>query len=98
MNAIPEVRRLLLISTSTVYGTGYLDHAEAEIRDHLAVVRRILFVPYAIHDRDAYAAKVRERFEKMGIHVDSIHEAENPSRRSTRPKPSSLEGGTRSAC
>lgn len=69
------VRRLLLISTSTVYGTGYLDHAESEIRDHLKGVSRILFVPYALADRGGYAAKARERFERMGIGLDSIHEA-----------------------
>jgi dipeptidase E len=67
--------RLLLISTSTVFGTGYLDHAEAEVRDHLAGVKRVLFVPFALADQDAYAAKVRERFERMHIGLDSIHDA-----------------------
>ena len=28
-------RRVLLISNSTLYGSGYLDHAESEIRDFL---------------------------------------------------------------
>ena len=72
------MRRLLLISTSTVYGTGYLDHAEIEIRDHLCGVSRILFVPYALADHAAYSAKVRERFQRMGIEVDSIHESKTP--------------------
>jgi dipeptidase E len=75
---IPGMRRLLLISTSTVYGTGYLDHAEIEIRDHLCGVSRILFVPYALADHAAYSAKVRERFQRMGIEVDSIHESKTP--------------------
>jgi len=70
--------RLLLISTSTVYGTGYLDHAEDEIRDHLADVRQILFVPYALADRDAYADKAADRFGRMGIECVSVHRAENP--------------------
>jgi dipeptidase E len=70
--------RLLLISTSTVYGTGYLDHAEAEIRNHLGAVRRVLFVPYALADRNAYAAKARERFEHMGYACDSVHVAGDP--------------------
>ena len=70
--------RLLLISTSTVFGTGYLDHAEAEILDHLSGVKRILFIPYALHDRDAYAGKARERFERMHIALDSIHDARDP--------------------
>lgn len=75
---IPLSRRLLLISTSTVYGTGYLDHAEAEIRDHLRGVNRVLFVPYALADHDAYAAKARERFERMGLALTSIHETADP--------------------
>jgi dipeptidase E len=75
---IPPIRRLLLISTSTVYGTGYLDHAELEIRDHLRGVNRILFIPYALADHGAYAAKARVRFGRMGIEVDSIHEAKTP--------------------
>jgi dipeptidase E len=70
--------RLLLISTSTVYGTGYLDHAESEIVDHLRVVKRVLFIPYALKDHDAYAAKACDRFEKMGFQCESIHKSESP--------------------
>lgn len=75
---LDNVRRLLLISTSTVYGTGYLDHAEPEIRDHLSGVKRILFVPYALADQNGYAAKARDRFLAMGIALESIHEAKDP--------------------
>ncbi len=77
---IPKSRRLLLISTSTVYGTGYLDHAETEIRDHLRGVSRILFVPWALANHAAYTAKARERFEKLGIELESIHEATDPAK------------------
>jgi dipeptidase E len=71
--------RLLLISTSTVFGTGYLDHAESEIRDHLRGITKILFVPYALHDHEAYAAKAGDRFEKMGFAFESIHRALLPT-------------------
>jgi dipeptidase E len=71
--------QLLLISNSTLYGSGYLDHAESEIRDFLgADVKRILFVPYALHDRDAYAATAQKRFAKMGYEPTSIHNTTNP--------------------
>jgi len=66
-------RRLLLISNSTLYGSGYLDHAAAEIEDFLGGIKRVLFVPFALHDRDAYALSARARFEKMGYGLDSIH-------------------------
>jgi dipeptidase E len=66
-----------LISNSTLHGSGYLDHAEGEIRDFLGNVRKVLFVPFALFDRDAYAAKARERFAAMGYELTSIHEVEN---------------------
>jgi dipeptidase E len=64
--------RLLLISTSTVYGTGYLDHAEQEIRSTMGAARRVIFVPYALADRAAYADKAVSRFENMGFECRSI--------------------------
>ncbi|HEY2963201.1 MAG TPA: dipeptidase PepE [Pyrinomonadaceae bacterium] len=72
--------QLLLISNSTLYGSGYLDHAEAEIRDFLGDVRRVLFVPFALHDRDAYAATAQQRFAKMGYQLSSIHSTRHPVR------------------
>ena len=75
--------QLLLISNSTLYGGGYLDHAETEIRDFLGDdgrVKRVLFVPYALHDRDAYAATAQQRFAKMGYQLSSIHATAHPVR------------------
>jgi len=72
--------RLLLISNSTLFGSGYLDHAEEEILGFLRGVERVLFVPFALADRDGYAAKARERFGRMGMDVDSLHNASDPKR------------------
>ena len=72
--------RLLLISNSTLHGSGYLDHAEAEIRDFLGDVKRVLFVPFALYDRDAYAATARDRFARMGYELSSLHDAGDPLR------------------
>jgi dipeptidase E len=66
-------KRLLLISNSTLHGSGFLDHAEAEVRDFLGAIERVLFVPFALHDRDGYADKARARFALMGYAVESIH-------------------------
>jgi dipeptidase E len=71
-------RRLLLISTSTVHGTQYLEHAREELRLLLAGCDRVLFVPFALKDRDAYAAKARAAFGEMGFGLDSLHEAADP--------------------
>jgi dipeptidase E len=71
-------KRILLISNSTLYGSGYLDHAEAEIRSFLGDLKRVLFVPFALHDRDKYAATAKQRFAKMGYELSSIHTADDP--------------------
>ena len=71
-------RRLVLISTSTVFGTRYLEHASSELRDAFGSVARILFIPHALKDRDAYGAKARAAFEEMGYALDSLHEASDP--------------------
>ena len=71
-------RKLLLISSSVVHGSGYLDHAETEIRDHLRDVISVLFVPYALKDHERYCAKVQPRLENMGFRFASIHKSEDP--------------------
>ncbi|KAM9305029.1 alpha-aspartyl dipeptidase [Gastrophryne carolinensis] len=72
-------QRLLLISNSTLHGGGYLEHCQEHIQKFLgAKVKRVLFVPYALHDRDGYAKIARQKFESLGYGVDSIHEAEDP--------------------
>lgn len=75
-----ETKRVLLISNSTLYGSGYLDHAEKEIRDFMGNVARVLFVPFALYDRDAYSSMARKRFKAMGYELDSIHTASDPQR------------------
>lgn len=73
-------RRLLLISTSTLFGTRFLEHAFDELREILGGVERVLFIPHALQDRDAYTAKARAAFEEMGLGLDSLHEAESKER------------------
>jgi len=72
-------KRVLLISNSTLHGSGYLDHAELEICDFLGDLKQVLFVPYALYDRDAYALMARERFQKMGYELSSVHTESNPA-------------------
>ncbi len=75
-----RTRRLLLISNSTLHGSGYLDHAQEEIRGFLGNAARVLFVPFALYDRDAYAKLARDRFGAMGYRLDSAHEVRDASR------------------
>ena len=72
--------RVLLISNSTVYGRGYLDHVESEIKSFLGRARRVLFFPFALHDQDTYTATVRKRFGAMGYSLDSAHQTAVPQK------------------
>jgi dipeptidase E len=72
--------RVLLISNSTVYGRGYFDHVESESKSFLGSARRVLFFPFALHDRDAYTATVRKRLRDIGYAVQSAHETPVPQK------------------
>jgi dipeptidase E len=72
--------RVLLISNSTVHGRGYLDHVESEIKSFLGGVQRVLFFPFALHDRNAYTVTARTRFAAMGYSIQSAHETDVPQK------------------
>lgn len=73
-------KRLLLISNSTLHGSGYLDHAEEEIRSFLGDMKRVLFVPFALYDRDRYTSTTQQRFDKLGYELWSVHTAIDPAK------------------
>ncbi len=73
--------RLLLISNSTQHGGGYLEHCAREIADFLGPARTVLFVPYALHDHDTYAASARRAFAELGYELSSAHEHDRPADR-----------------
>jgi len=74
------MKRLLLISNSTLFGSGYLDHAQNEICHFLGKRVRIAFVPFAMFDRSGYAVQARERLRGMGYEAVSVHGVSNPQR------------------
>src|SRR5256886_3551580 len=85
--------RTLLISNSTVYGRGYLDHVEEEIKNLLGCSRTVLFFPYALYNRDDYAAKAKARFLAMGYSIESAHAADNPQQAIERTDAIFIGGG-----
>src|SRR5438477_939590 len=72
--------RILLISNSTIHGRGYLDHVEEEIETFLGSAKTVLFFPFALFDRDDYAAKAKTRFGTMGYSLESVHAAGDPQK------------------
>ncbi len=62
--------KLLLISNSTNFGEGYLDHCIGAMRAVLGDLDRLAFVPFALDDRAAYGAAAVNRFAREGIEVE----------------------------
>ncbi len=70
-------RNLLLVSNSTLHGSGYLDHCADEIKKFLGKRKSVLFIPYARPGgmtHDEYTKLAWERFKKMGYELTGIHE------------------------
>ncbi|XP_029462163.1 alpha-aspartyl dipeptidase-like isoform X2 [Rhinatrema bivittatum] len=87
-------RRLLLVSNSTLHGGGYLEHCREQILKFFGQqVKRVLFIPYALHDRDAYAETARTKFESLGYGLDSIHKAPDPVEAVRRSEAIFIGGG-----
>ena len=72
--------KLLLISNSTNAGEPYLQYPMPRIAEFLRGVSTLAFVPYAAvtFSYDEYLRRVRERFEPLGIRVESVHRAADP--------------------
>lgn len=82
MHAPDDMRkRLLLISTSTVHGSGYLDYCAAEIQEFLRDRPRVLFIPFARPSgisHENYSRRARDRFAQMGLTLSGIEAAGDP--------------------
>ncbi len=75
------MKRIIIASTSTVHGSGYLEYILPELKSFFSKVKTILFIPYARPSGisyDAYTEKAREAFGKVDIDVKGIHEYDNP--------------------
>jgi len=81
-----DARRILLLSTSTVHGSGFLEYCTQEIADHFQGCGSVLFVPYASPggmSYDEYTDRVARQFAAIGLGVEAIH---------TRPEPALAVG------
>lgn len=71
---------LLLFSTSTVHGSGYLEYCTESIMQFFPNGGQIVFIPFARPSgisHDEYTAKAREKFERLGLKLVGIHEADD---------------------
>ena len=72
------MRKLLLVSSSRAFGTGYLEHCRTAMSQHFSGTQQVLFLPYALANHEKYEAAVAPAFAEIGIRIESIHHAEDP--------------------
>lgn len=75
-----ENANLLLLSSSRVGDTEYLQHALTMIKAKLNGVTELLFIPYAgvTLNYDDYTTKVQNALSEIGIKVTGIHQHDDP--------------------
>ncbi len=68
--------KLLLASTSTVYGGTYLDYLEESVQKHFEDSKNIIFIPYARPggiSHDGYSEIVENKFKSFGLNIKGLH-------------------------
>ena len=72
---------IILASTSTLYGTSYLEYLKDELIALYKGVEEIIFIPYARPggiSHDEYTGKAKSFFKQINISVKSLHEFATP--------------------
>lgn len=75
------MKNIILASTSTVHGSGYLEYIMDDLKEFFGNIKEILFIPYARPSgitHDEYTQVAHKAFAKIGINVRGIHTFENP--------------------
>ena len=74
------MKKLIIASTSTIHGSGYLEYLLPTLALFFADVKNLLFIPYARPggiSYDDYTKSVQKAFAKLEIEVEGIHEFKN---------------------
>ena len=75
--------KLLIVSTSKIYGSGYMEYLLDELKEFYKDTDEILFIPYARPSgisHDEYTEYPKKAFAKIGKTVKGIHEFEDPKK------------------
>lgn len=74
------MKKVLIVSTSTIYGTYYLEYILPNVKIFFEGKKDILFIPYARPSgitHDEYTALAKEKFASIGLGIKGIHEFED---------------------
>ena len=77
------MKRLLVASTSTTYGSEYLEYLLDELKLFFSSTESIVFLPYARPSGisyDEYTKIVSHSFKKIGKQIIGLHKSNNPKK------------------
>lgn len=75
------MKQMIIASTSTLHGSGYLEYLLEELMFFFKDTEPILFIPYARPggiSHEEYTEKALEAFSKIQKQIKGIHEFDNP--------------------
>ena len=90
------MKNLIIASTSTIYGSGYLEYILPELKVFFSGIDEIIFIPFARPSGityDEYTAIANKAFNKIGITVKGIHQFKNKIDTMTNAKAIFTGGG-----
>ena len=74
------MKKLIIASTSTIHGSGYLEYLLPELKTFFAGIDDLLFIPYARPggiSYDGYSKIASTVFSMIGIKIKGIHQFED---------------------
>jgi len=74
------MKRVLIVSTSTIHGSDYLEYILPEVKKFFGENKKIVFIPYARPggiSHDDYTELAAKKFKTIGIEVIGIHTSTN---------------------
>ena len=90
------MKRILLASSSTVYGGTYLSYLQDELIDFFTGIEEILFVPYARPSgitHDEYTQIAQQFFNRVGKRIVGLHTFADPKKAIRQAKAIFTGGG-----
>lgn len=75
------MKKVLIVSTSTIFGSEYLEYILPEVKSFFGDKKNIVFIPYARPggiSHDDYTELAKEKFNSIGLNIKGIHSTEDP--------------------
>ncbi len=90
------MKKMIIASTSTVYGSDYLEYLLPVIKELYKDISEVVFIPYAQPSGmsyDDYTALAEKTFKKIDIKIKGLHTFDNPQKELEKARGIFVGGG-----